>query len=303
MEEDIPELALFASINKNSPFLRYIEPFIGKIKFKNLIENPMFFFKEDAFTPNENVVLNNKISRTNTILSVSCWLLKDTCGSTPSGYLVNTNIANPFWDEQLNYCTLANGTHENTFFSKSEILQVMDLDRKFRDIIGPLENVYKSENGFSSSKFSLRNYATYNKMARAQQFVFLARCTSSLLQKISWYIVALEALFSTGPADISFKLRFMVAYFLGGEPADLEMTTSIINKGYDLRSKFLHGASFESKKLKKLVDRQYQEQVSVGLDTILRKSFNMIILDKDKKDIVFDDEKSNDFFKNKLHGF
>ncbi|GEM_PF-5314147 len=230
------------------------------------------------------------------------WLIKDNAifNSKALGFTENYEYAGT--DSRNLMISKADGTYDSTNFTADEFAKGWERALLLQKHLTSNETGQPAQNGNTMrSALETIEYISLNKMDRCIRYITFARTTSFLLSKISWYIVALESLFSNEDTDISFKLRYRVALFLGGTNSEKSDTVKLINKGYDLRSKYLHGSAFP-KNNKKLNDLEYQKDISVGLDNLLRRIIITLISDDAKMEIINNIEKFNQFFHNQFLG-
>lgn len=91
------------------------------------------------------------------------------------------------------------------------------------------------------------------RFARALQF-FTDACRMSPPHKFVALTIPLEALFSTTSREITFQLSSRMAWFL--EPDDFTKRQKLFNNIqdlYNIRSKIVHGAKYDSKKVEEMV--------------------------------------------------
>ncbi|WP_316817286.1 HEPN domain-containing protein [Pedobacter nyackensis] len=87
------------------------------------------------------------------------------------------------------------------------------------------------------------NFLEYNKsrVARAMDFILLARSISFLISKISFNISAFECLFTSYPTEVTHKVCERASIFIGGNADEKIANYEAINEAYTVRSKYLHG--------------------------------------------------------------
>ncbi len=121
-------------------------------------------------------------------------------------------------------------------------------------------------------------------------------CSGSFERKAVELFTALEALFTTDSSEISYKLANRASWFI--ERSDAEKRRQVfdeIRKGYDLRSKIVHGDDYSKKFDIELVKKLH----SLTRDVILKMLQNDSLL---KKLVNRDKELINDFYNDLTSG-
>src|SRR5690606_7167809 len=104
--------------------------------------------------------------------------------------------------------------------------------------------------------------------------------------KISFYIVALEALFSDieNTDAISYKIRYRIPKFLERIASEREDIFNKLKLAYSVRSSYLHGDML--KKGYKLYDQL--KPISNFMDSLLREIVVLLLNDDNKLQIILD---------------
>jgi hypothetical protein len=122
-------------------------------------------------------------------------------------------------------------------------------------------------------------YYMYSKLSRAYLLVTQARLAQYIPIKLTFYVIALECLFSSDDkSEVNHKVSERVSHFIGNSPEERVELFKKVKKLYDLRSKFVHGQSIKSA-IKDL------SILSIEIDEILRRIFRKLIDNKEIADI------------------
>jgi hypothetical protein len=128
------------------------------------------------------------------------------------------------------------------------------------------------------------------RLPRAVLYWDYSSCSGSFERKAVELFTALEALFTTDSSEISYKLANRASWFI--ERSDPEMRRQVfdeIRKGYDLRSKIVHGDDYSKKFDIELVKKLH----SLTRDIILKMLQNDSLVKKLRNR---DKELINDFY-------
>ncbi|MDQ1150147.1 hypothetical protein QE382_002131 [Sphingobacterium zeae] len=230
------------------------------------------------------------------IFTFGTWLIKDMSVYTSRSLLFDVAKEEYHLDMRNVFLSRADGTYKKEKINLSILVKAGDLLGRLGKILTTSQRT-KIENGeFNYAKsINTIDYSLTNRIDRALNFVFSARETNVVLKKISWYIVALEALFSDGKSnkDIKQKLMARVSSFIGVGNKDRERLKSDINSGFSLRSAFLHGSETAPKKSAHIM----HVRISESLDSMIRKTLVSIICDAEIQEIFGDQTKFMSYFK------
>lgn len=272
---------------------------VGTIELNRLLKNPVWLFLIDENIQNYGGILHQLNATQNGILSTGFWLQKDCAIMSPIAYIFNEidtqqDIRNSYYSNSI-------GKYTPVEFSVGEIEQAFI---KFQSLYGMFDQKKHEpavvESGPIKSAFNSIRYNDFSLIERALQFIILARSTSHVPQKVSWYVVAIESLFGNNEnTDITFKVSYRTAHFFDVVPEERDKIAETIKSAYGLRSKFLHGAKLDNKHK----EDEDQEKISAHIDDILRRVFNIIINDENKRNILTNSKLFLPFFHKKLIGY
>ncbi|UXD67734.1 HEPN domain-containing protein [Sphingobacterium faecium] len=262
-----------------------------------VVSHPIWFEYHEIGNRNRQNYTNEISGSKNFFLSIGLWLIKDNSIFSPNAYLYYTPEI--FCTDNRNtFVSNSKGHYRPTKFSLEEFKLAENRVEKLKLIIDAKPHSPSTDDQPESviiSSFNMLEHNNFNRVHRAINFLTFARYNSHILIKISWYIVALEALFlTTNDGDISFKLRTRIPVFLGGSNEEKDKLYESIRSAYSMRSSFLHGDKI-SNKLKSL---EKQIEISNEIDIIIRTIFNRIIDNEDDKNLFLNDKLLEDFFLN-----
>ncbi len=169
----------------------------------------------------------------------------------------------------------------SSFLGKSEEITKESIDEAERII-----NLFKKIIG---RKQNLR-------LPRAVLYWDSSSCSGSFERKAVELFTALEALFTTDSSEISYKLANRASWFI--ERSDAEKRRKVfdeIRKGYDLRSKIVHGDDYSKKFDIELVKKLHSLTRDVVLKILQDNSLVKKLVNRDKELI-------NDFYNDLTSG-
>lgn len=215
------------------------------------------------------------------------WFVKDnsvglwsTIGQIPANGIV-THLANSI---SFYSCT---GEKSICTFSEEDIKRAGQLTVKYQEICPPGEltpmkdkimSYELDQNGnpfrsFVQTQKSIINYNTQNSIQRAFHFLILARKQNVLIYKIAYYMAVFESLFTTDSREITTKMSYRVAFYIGESGKECKEMFRNVGRAYEVRSRFLHGQRFND-------DNDFSEQnltkYATLMDDILRRVFKRI---------------------------
>ena len=131
----------------------------------------------------------------------------------------------------------------------------------------------KAVKGFQGYSLDF-DYSAYNCVERAMVFLSTARKTEYLVYKIAFYIPILECLFATDKGEVVQKESERTAIYLEDSRDKMIEIYEFIKDAYEIRSTFLHGQKFHSRKITK----EILEPIAIRLDEIIRASLLTVIM-------------------------
>lgn len=285
---------------KISEFNRRI---IGEGLFLDIKNSFIYYQQYNNFSVEDFYSIQNTIPYINQGLLFALWIIRDhSCYSCISMLTcddnVNTNIL-----QSGSAHTNAKGTYQNSFFDINDFVTANQYLEQIHSLIEVPTDRNEVIEFFGKNLLIHTDYTRFsnlNCIEISMGNINSARSTVNVLSKISFYIVALEALFaSSGETDnLSFKLSYRVPVFLNLSLVEKEDIYSSIKQGYEVRSKVFHGDILSVKKAK----NEYLEGLSFKLDDILRKVFRMILADQGKRKVLMDKTSFQSFFHSSFIG-
>ena len=257
---------------------------VGVISSKRISECDCYLFESNF----EKADLDISVSDANMLLheiggmmefyTNALWLVKDNSCFCLESYMVsgdyqfiNTVVKNVF-------ASNAKGEYSTVAFDQNDLESAINLTHSIRKI-ATKSNVMEVEIidnvEFHPGVNGTRSLADdkFNRIERAFHLVVKARMNSVLTEKISFYVAALEALFTTDNFEVKYKVAQRATLFLGGNSNEMLENKKLIEICYKIRSNYFHGGNQD----KKLQKRETLQNISVQMDCILRRFFIKIL--------------------------
>ena len=179
------------------------------------------------------------------------------------------------------------GLTEDTFFSQDDLQLVGAIVTKFSSIrdYTPTDNydvhiLYDYDGnsttpikGLASRTPTKFDYKNQNCLDRALNFLVVARSQNYLFYRVAYYMPVFECLFNTSGTEIQYRMGHRVSCYISDLPLERKSIFEKIFKGYNYRSKFIHGQESQ------FIESELQS-LSADLDGFLRKII-LQIMDKD----------------------
>ena len=170
------------------------------------------------------------------------WLLKDNSANFDMAFLQYNELRGVRIDKNFISAvyTNCNGERDTVTLSREELKLARRIFReKFSKEPVELENGTRLQKGI-------------NRISIVLYLLQAARSNSDIAIKIDEYCTCLEALFSTGSAELSHQLSERIALFLGDSVEERRDIFSKIKEAYGIRSTIVHGDLLSPSKIKKL---------------------------------------------------
>lgn len=181
---------------------------------------------------------------------------------------------------------LHDGSTKEVYFTKEEIKRVSDLTNVYAEMRGVTDtkdfntNVLYEYNDLNQSSKGIFpkthpefQYNKSNAIDRAIHFLMAARVQDFLFYKIAYYMPIFECLFSTKDTDITFRISLWAACYLTKDPKERDVAKTDIVKGYDIRSRFIHGQSSTDTSYEKL--KPLAERIDKYIRIILKRAIEV----------------------------
>ncbi|WP_248475558.1 HEPN domain-containing protein [Spirosoma liriopis] len=264
---------------------RVIESY-GRTYKKSLI-NEWFFYKTLIFDPVEKLPF--KVQEEKAFLSdllFHLWFAKDCCCG------ITFTTSHSFEHDMVTRIYPPNAFCKADLSSSTEVFSLVEIQFAYDILLKLVPNrsvfsdddrdikYHDSQKGISMIS-QTTNYNKYNRMERAMMFLNSARVSSSLPEKISFYVLLLECLFSAGDTtELKHRLGERIALYFGNNHDERIRLYNEFSEYYNIRSKYIHGQSIEGYDGKKMV-KLYE--ASIGVDSLVRRILIKIITnDADK---------------------
>lgn len=203
------------------------------------------------------------------------WLISDNCFICEIAYCKFTMSGKTYWCNNNLYAqaSMADGNRMKTVTWNEEMIGAWATE-------GLRLREHLHTTGFDIFTDITSNKVT--RFARFLQFVQAARRETFPAIKIAQMCSALESLFSTTDTELTHRLSERVAFFLGGDPQQMEDTYRFIKKAYAIRSQVTHGAPVSarlagstaeiSKEMLDILRKIAFKVISVGPEGVVYKS-------------------------------
>ncbi|MEX8546195.1 MAG: hypothetical protein V5804_01220, partial [Mucilaginibacter sp.] len=132
-----------------------------------------------------------------------------------------------------------------------------------------------------------------NRLVRAYLFLMVARTTSEVTLKISFYMTLLESLFTSNNNEVQHQLSERSSLFIGGEKHEKKEIFELVKDAYTLRSNLMHGNFI------KKTDAEVK-RISKNIDEVIRKIFNKILAGESSVFLLSDSDGDKKSLKNIL---
>lgn len=254
---------------------------IGKIAFDSMLGSNYVFGNfttndEGTFTTEMYGILDSYAGYMQFVL-LSLWFVKDNSVNIPSLYQHCESAEVTLSNTRCVFNSTAKGEYVESVFTAQEIQQASSwLDRistfmnehEKNDVL--LEKIDVGGPHFQNNNKKLP-YDQFGRIPRALLFVQLARKESFLPLKITGYVGVLETIFSSDNNEISHQIAERVSLFLNGNSEEKVENYQFIKKIYGMRSEYVHGAKFSSKKYAEM------ENVCPILDELVRRIMRKVL--------------------------
>lgn len=275
---------------------------IGGIQMKQVLNSFNIIGPTESETePPPNGLLPHQHLSFNEYLGI-LWLIKDNSVSTEFGCAISSGgfVSTSHIIEQN---TNAAGEYETVRFTIAEIEWLKSTYKIFGKLfsvnISDLNEISSMMDQATGQFYRLIDEAETSRLTRSWNAISRARMTFILNKKIADYVQALESLFSTNGAEISFRIQCYVPLFLGMDSVGSLKVASLLKLAYDVRSKHAHGDVLSKKSS---AFKYGLKNISREVDTILRQIIIKIISMEGSEDLkIFTDQQyANDYFLNKI---
>lgn len=232
-------------------------------------DNYMFFLTQQA---------NSKLA-----VFLDClWLIKDNSVSitTMLSHDIDSNYNSSNSRQDIN--STSRGTPEVITFTKNQFMQSLRMYEMIVPIFAGSIKVDEIQSQLNKSTSFFETHVSFDKkMSRIHKcclYIANARRTSILAEKISFYIVALESLFTTGSDRVKYQVSIRTSFFSSRSEKEVFSTFKSVSAAYKIRSQYLHGLSVELK-----AKENYIADVSSEVDSITRKTIVKVLNDFQEK--------------------
>lgn len=223
------------------------------------------------------------------------WQIRDNSVNNDAGWLavqlddrfqITTNV----WHNSFSKANAGDG---NVYFSREDFKRAADspFRSEYGEDVGPVPLITPGFHGGVDTKLE----KDAHRITRFVYFVSGARGSRDLAIKILLYCSGLEALFSNTTAEIAHQVAERCALTIGTDEKSKASTYRSIKNAYGMRSKAVHGATFDKRSVPRLISS------CVEVDEICRTLVNQIIGDENLvAGFSLGDSDYSDFWTNKL---
>ena len=209
----------------------------------------------------------------------SLWFIKDNAATIPRGYFLPGKREMAFDVFSDKYHSNAKGSYETITFTGSEVVEALKRHEVVLKYKGKkMSTIPEANDGEHTGMVgSLLNHGTEqpSRITRALLMLENARRESLLPLKISFYMSALECLFTSSDQQISRKLKVRTSNFIGVDQPEKDELFEFIGLTYAIRSKYFHGNPIPENYRGAPIDIL---TTSVQLDAVVRRVFNKALL-------------------------
>jgi hypothetical protein len=232
-------------------------------------------------------------------LFMALWLVRDNAVNCETGYLEH-DVPGQGLSHTSNFIaalfSTARGTTDPVAFTVDEIRRAREYFKTFffpvmfnaspgRDMNEEIERLT------ALAQPALISAKGVTRLTRLLYFLSAARSAHDLGVKISLYMTCFEIMFSVESTELTHRLSERVAVFLYTEPGDRLSAYRRMKRGYNIRSKVIHGSV-----LTNTLERELAE-ASVEIDELLRRLVERLASDPDARlTFELDDVKLEDYF-------
>jgi len=282
-----------ATIFKQEYLSEKLQSAAGEVTIKEYLKYPYFhlkteFTQDDKEKVNEKDVVNiihaNSSHLYNNLeMFIMClWFIKD--NSTFLGgfhtympsinYLINISIIDSI------YCDSSGKYNHGETYSIDELNRTLKFFVKYNEAINHSSVKLLPKNQRTPPLQSITtipyNFTKITRIERAIHFLKLARTSTQLHLKISFYICIYESLFSssTEKTEITHTICERVALYYGFNPSHRKGIYTQLKEAYGIRSTYFHGQSFDTKKYR---DKDLTP-IAQNLDNLTRSILTIILL-------------------------
>lgn len=300
ISENVPEHHIYIGKEISSYLDSELLQQIGFIEAGRIISNPTYFLLYEKLDEPYDVYLSNFSGQNNAILSLGFWLIKDCAVFSPIAFLLSNEEKVSKKDIKNIFYSNSQGNFNKSKFNKDEIIKAYShVETLFSLFESPKAPTQKRYENHIMNPATTVNYNDFENLHRALNFIVLARSTSILPQKVSYYIIALESIFGNGETgDLTFKMSYRIPHFFDVPVEEKNEIHSVIKKAYNIRSKFLHGDKLDQKSKQHILE--IQVEISTKIDDIIRRIINFIIDNESILDILNDRTSFHKYFHDKL---
>lgn len=250
-------------IIRNIPSIENIKNTHGLVCVEQILTKTLAF-KPYESEDNPNYIMHNESSILNGLLS-TIWVQFDNAIGTYKQYIQTIDGVNTFSNYRNSFVTDSKGSY-SLFHLKNDLINTINNDILLQyEYLFHLVDREKFNEPSTAFRAELEN--DFIKMNRIQRSFFLlniARSNSFLPMKIAFYINVLECLLLDNDAELSLRLQLFSASIIGKSREDKIFIRDIVNKSYNVRSKFFHGSVIS-------LSKDELQILSSQIDEIIRK--------------------------------
>ena len=286
------------AINLNCHFLKDTSPFydpfnhkmvfegIGGIETRKMImlQSLYCILLTEEFGPqikaqNDKQILDAVAAQMSYIANC-LWFVKDNSCYCPTGIYINGDHERVAVGRRNIFATNSHGVFEFTQFSEDEVLEAISY---FNLLASSFSKVYKEvgadipANDFDYSIGALNYAATgFNRIERAYNILTMSRASPNLMQKVSFYVAVLEALFKSKSNGSKYDATWRPGIFLGGTEDEIKANLDILENAYLIRCSYFHGDDLPVM----FRNRATLQKASLEIDSLMRIIFRKVLTDQ-----------------------
>ncbi len=282
---------------------------VGSLEFENILSAPAIAYSE-RLRAHPSILTHHKPYLIELIQAVcnflfSAWIVKDNSCYTEMGYIFQYNnqaglISLQKTHSNLLYINCRNkyGESQDTNFSISEIGEIVEIEKRLGIYQAVQERLNQSPEELNEFKSNITFAVSDQKEIFNRYLMFLgsARNTEYLDLRVSYLIVAFEAIFSLDHAELAHQVSERAAFILESELKTKRVVYDDLKRAYNLRSKILHGSHLRSR------DKVELREIAGLLDDYSRDLLTKFLDDEGQNWTSDDTDTRREYFKNLIFG-
>lgn len=252
-------------------------PMLGTLEVESLLDGSPVIYSEQKIpadiTPPQFLAL--QLYQVQSFLT-TVWAFRDNCINYELGFLL-------YWDLTKQGASSNLISHSNTTSRGERVTIALTRDELRRARTFHWKNM-QVQAAFSPPTSQLT--AKTPRFSRAVYFITAARGEADIAIKVAHYCTAFETLFSSSQTELAHQLSERISFYLFKSAKERLENYRKLKAAYALRSKVVHGSTFQDSKLAAAID------TAEYCDSVARMIFNKVF----QEDGISLFEKNNEEF-------